>query len=66
MSTIAADTADDLTKQIRADTSADYLAVLQRVMVIEELPSWGPHLRSRDILRQGPVRHFVDPSLAVA
>ncbi len=66
MSTIAADTADDLTKQIRADTTADYLTVLQRVMVIEEQPSWGPHLRSRDVVRQGPIRHFVDPSLAVA
>ena len=66
MSTIAADTADDLTRQIRADTTAEYLAVLQRVMVIEEQPSWGPHLRSRDIVRKGPIRHFVDPSLAVA
>lgn len=66
MATIAADTADDATKQVRADTTADYIDALQRVLVVEEQPSWGPHLRSRDRVRKGPIRHFVDPSLAVA
>lgn len=40
--------------------------MLSRVFVIEEQPSWGPHLHSRDVLRKAAVRHFVDPSLAVA
>jgi predicted AAA+ superfamily ATPase len=35
-------------------------------MVVEEQPSWGPHLRSRDLVRQSPLRHFADPSLAAA
>ena len=35
-------------------------------MVVEHLPAWAPHLRSRATVRRAPVRHFVDPSLAVA
>ena len=35
-------------------------------MVIEDQPAWSPHLRSRTTLRRTPIRHFVDPSLAVA
>ena len=35
-------------------------------MIVEDLPAWQPHLRSRTTLRTTPVRHFADPSLAVA
>ena len=35
-------------------------------MVVENQPAWSPHLRSRATLRSSPIRHFVDPSLAVA
>lgn len=48
------------------ETVRDYLAALERLMVIEDQPPWAPHLRSRSILRSAPKRHFVDPSLAVA
>ena len=48
------------------DTVRDYLAALARLMIVENQPAWGPHLRSRSILRQAPKRHFTDPSLAVA
>ncbi|WP_110588018.1 ATP-binding protein [Microbacterium suaedae] len=43
-----------------------YLSALTRVFVVEDQPSWGPHLRSRDRVRMAPRRHFVDPSLAIA
>lgn len=46
-------------------TVAEYLDVLDRLMVTEDLPAWAPHLRSRASLRRSPKRHFVDPSLAV-
>jgi len=49
-----------------ADTVRSYLDALERLMIIENQPAWAPHLRSRSILRRGPKRHFVDPSLAVA
>jgi predicted AAA+ superfamily ATPase len=49
-----------------ADTVRSYLAALERLMIVEDQPAWAPHLRSRSIMRRGPKRHFVDPSLAVA
>jgi len=48
------------------DTVRDYLAALERLMIVEDQPTWAPHLRSRSLLRTAPKRHFVDPSLAVA
>lgn len=53
-------------EQMTADTAQNYLAALTRVFVVEDQPSWGPHLRSRDRVRKAPRRHFVDPSLAAA
>jgi len=47
-------------------TVAEYLAVLERLMMIEDQPAWSPHLRSKRQLQSSPKRHFVDPSLAVA
>lgn len=48
------------------ETVGEYLAVLERLMILEEQPAWAPHLRSRSILRTASKRHFVDPALAVA
>lgn len=47
-------------------TVHDYLAALERLMIVENQPAWAPHLRSKSILRRSARRHFVDPSLAVA
>lgn len=52
--------------EIKDDTVAEYLRSLTRLMIIEDLPAWRPHLRSSHQLRTGPTRHFVDPSLAAA
>ena len=51
---------------MKPDTVAEYLDALERLMVVENQPAWSPHLRSRTTLRSSPIRHFVDPSLAVA
>jgi predicted AAA+ superfamily ATPase len=51
---------------LRPETVTSYLGALERLMVIENLPAWAPSLRSRTRLRAAAVRHFVDPSLAVA
>ncbi len=51
---------------IARSTAYDYLDVLRRLMIIEDLPAWATHLRSKATLRQAEKRHFVDPSLAVA
>lgn len=47
-------------------TVAEYLTILERLMIVEDQPAWAPHLRSRASLRTSPKRHLVDPSLAVA
>ena len=51
---------------LRPETVASYIGALERLMVVENLPAWAPSLRSRTRLRAAAVRHFVDPSLAVA
>ena len=51
---------------LKADTVAEYLETLERLMLVEDQPAWSPHLRSRTALRAMPVRHFADPSLAAA
>lgn len=51
---------------LKSETVSSYLAALDRLMVTESLPAWAPDLRSRTRLRSAAVRHFVDPSLAVA
>lgn len=63
-STLADDIAGDATPS--RDTVADYIEALKRVYVVEDLPAWSVHLRSRARLRRSPKRHLVDPSLAAA
>jgi predicted AAA+ superfamily ATPase len=46
-------------------TAYSYLEALERLMIIENLPAWNTHIRSRVALRTTPKRHFADPSLAV-
>ena len=65
ISKLAADVGDNR-RGLKADTVAEYLDALERLMLVENQPAWAPHLRSRTTLRSSPVRHFVDPSLAAA
>lgn len=48
------------------ETASEYLEALEQLMIVEDLPAWAPHLRSRTTLRTTSVRHLADPSLAVA
>ncbi|HVC38466.1 MAG TPA: DUF4143 domain-containing protein [Candidatus Dormibacteraeota bacterium] len=65
ISTLAAD-ARGVDGTLDRNTVVGYLAALNQLMVVEDQPSWEPHLRSRYRLRKAEKRHFVDPSLAVA
>ena len=47
------------------ETVKEYLSALERLMVTDNLPAWNTHIRSADMLRKTPKRHFADPSLAV-
>lgn len=51
---------------ITVQTVLEYLASLERLMIMEDQPAWAPYLRSRSRLRSMARRQFVDPSLAVA
>lgn len=51
---------------LKDDTVREYLAALERLMIVEDQPAWSPKMRSRTVLRSAAKRHFVDPSLAVA
>ena len=68
MATLAADAigADGEKGELAKDTTRAYVDALQRLMILEDQPAWGPHLRSRSRVRSAAKRHFVDPSLAVA
>ena len=63
--TLASDTGEGVSA-IKEHTAADYLRALERIMIVENQPSWPTHLRSRSMLRTKPIRHLADPSLAVA
>jgi predicted AAA+ superfamily ATPase len=56
----------DSGEPIKDDTARTYLEALERLMVVENQPAWGPHLRAKSRVRSAPKRHFVDPSLAIA
>jgi predicted AAA+ superfamily ATPase len=48
------------------DTVHAYLKALGRLMVVEDVPAWAPHMRSTTPLRKSPTRYMTDPSLGAA
>ncbi|MCG2797983.1 MAG: DUF4143 domain-containing protein [Cellulomonas sp.] len=48
------------------DTMSGYLASLRRLMLIEDVPAWAPHMRSTTPLRRSATRYLADPSVGVA
>ena len=64
VSKLAADTGGE--RPVNRTTAKAYLHALERLFVVEDLPRWPTHLRSRKPLRGAPERHLVDPSLAAA
>jgi predicted AAA+ superfamily ATPase len=51
---------------MKVETTRGYLAALNRLMVVDDVPAWKPDLRSRSRLRGAAIRHLADPSLATA
>jgi len=43
-----------------------YIAAMEKLFVIENLPAWNPNLRSKTAVRSSETKHFVDPSIATA
>lgn len=64
--TLRRDIAQFSEEDLSITTIRNYVALLERLFIIEEIPAWSPHLRSSTRLRASPKRCFADPSLAVA
>ncbi|MDR3121359.1 MAG: DUF4143 domain-containing protein [Clostridiales bacterium] len=47
-------------------TINDYISALKKLYVLDDLPAWSPHLRSKKAIRTTAKRHFSDPSIAAA
>jgi predicted AAA+ superfamily ATPase len=47
-------------------TLRSYLGAMEKIFLIENLPAWNPHLRSRTKLLTTAKWHFVDPSIALS
>lgn len=62
---VARDASTDVS-DIARSTVYDYLAPLERLMMLDPLEAWSSHLRSRARLRTSPRVQFCDPSVVVA
>jgi len=45
------------------NTLLDYLDVLNKLYIIEDLKAWNPNLRSKTVIRSTPAHFFIDPSI---
>jgi len=68
LNVIHSDTAaqEDQRSTVSLASVKTYLAALERLFVVDDLPAWRYSLRSRTQLVVSAKRHLVDPSLAVA
>ena len=53
-------------KNISEKTLDDYIEVLEKLYIIQDLNGWCPNIRSKTAMRNGRKREFVDPSIACA
>ena len=47
------------------ETITRHLSALKRLMLVEDVPAWAPHMRSKTPLRKSAYRYLADPSLGV-
>lgn len=55
-----------LDSSISEGTLIDYLDVLNKLYIIDDLRGWNPNLRSKTVIRSTPARFFVDPSIGAS
>lgn len=46
-------------------TFMDYVAALEKLCIVMDVPAWSPAIRSKTAVRSSPKRNLVDPSIAV-
>ncbi len=65
-SKMSADIKDNDNSGISYETVSDYVDVLKKLFVLEDMPAWNPNLRSKAAIQSSETRYFVDPSIAAA
>ena len=60
------DISDIDSQTINKETLSEYLEVLERLFLVENIKPFSPELRSGIRIKQAKKRHFTDPSLACA
>lgn len=66
LSTVVKDVAENTGVSLSDVTISNYLSVLEKVHIIDDIEAWSPKLRSKTEIRTGKKRNLVDPSLVVA
>lgn len=64
--TIRTDILNNENTTISVDTVEDYVKVLSKIFLEEDMHAWNPNLRSKTAVRTSDTRYFVDPSIATA
>ncbi len=54
------------TNRISEPSLVDYVDVLEKLYIVEDIYGWCPEIRSKTAMRSGRKRMFTDPSIAVA
>lgn len=63
---ISADIKENDNASISYETVSEYVDVLKKLFVLEDMPAWNPNLRSKVAIQSSETRYFVDPSIAAA
>ena len=66
ITTIHADILQNDKSSISIYTIEDYVRVLKKIFLEEDMSAWNPNLRSKTAIRTSDTRYFVDPSIATA
>lgn len=54
------------TCDVSEKTIAEYIGVLEKLYIIDDVSAWCPAIRSKTSIRSSAKRNFIDPSIAVA
>ena len=66
LSTVIKDVASNTGTTISDTTAANYISILEKIHIIDDIEAWSPSLRSKTEIRTTKKRNLVDPSLVVA
>ena len=66
VTTIHSDIIQNEQSSVSVYTIDEYVKVLKKIFLEEDMSAWNPNLRSKTAIRTSDTRYFVDPSIAAA